>query len=82
MVNFDYFLIFASAPLSGHLRLDILDEAYATVLVGLVGTKMDIARARFCFNGHIEYNLNILQVSLRFETCFLKAVDTNGNYSK
>ncbi|XP_033637723.1 uncharacterized protein LOC117298529 [Asterias rubens] len=49
------------APLSGHLRLDILDEAYATVLVGLVGTKMDIARARFCFNGHIEYNLNILQ---------------------
>ncbi|XP_033637389.1 uncharacterized protein LOC117298318 isoform X2 [Asterias rubens] len=49
------------APLSGHLRLDILDETYATVIVGLVDEKLDIARARFCFNGHIEYNLNILQ---------------------
>ncbi|XP_022102001.1 uncharacterized protein LOC110985344 [Acanthaster planci] len=49
------------APLSGHLRVDLYDEAYATVLVGLVGQKFDMARARFCFNGYIEYNLNILQ---------------------
>ncbi|XP_038050894.1 uncharacterized protein LOC119724045 [Patiria miniata] len=49
------------APLSGHLRVDLYDEAYATILVGLVGMNLDVARARFCFNGNIEYNLNILQ---------------------
>ncbi|XP_038050867.1 uncharacterized protein LOC119724018 [Patiria miniata] len=49
------------APLSGHVGVDILDEAYATVLVGLVDFSMDIVRARFCFNGYADYNLNILQ---------------------
>ncbi|XP_038050876.1 uncharacterized protein LOC119724026 [Patiria miniata] len=49
------------APLSGHLGVDALDEAYAKVFVGLVGFSMDIVRARFCFNGYVDYNLNILQ---------------------
>ena len=56
-------LVVILAPLSGHLRVDLYDEAFATALVGLVGQQLDIARARFCFNGFIEYNLNILQVS-------------------
>ncbi|XP_038062441.1 uncharacterized protein LOC119732930 [Patiria miniata] len=49
------------APLSGHLRVDLLDEAYATVVIGLVRFSLDFARARFCFNGFVDYNLNILQ---------------------
>ena len=43
--------------------VDLQDEAYATVLIGLLGLNVDVVRARFCFNGNIEYNLNILQVN-------------------
>ncbi|CAG2251005.1 unnamed protein product [Mytilus edulis] len=48
-------------PLSGHLRINIHDEAYARVLLGILDTNLDFFVARLCFKGGTQYNLNILQ---------------------
>ena len=48
-------------PLSGKFAIDVHDEAYFVANLGYVGVSLDIFRARICFKGHIEYNLNILQ---------------------
>ena len=51
-------------PLEGHLLVDILDSAYLTFHLGLVGKKnIDMFRAEVCFKSEIKYNLNILKVS-------------------
>ncbi|VDI24688.1 Hypothetical predicted protein, partial [Mytilus galloprovincialis] len=48
-------------PLSGHLRINVHDEAYARVLLGILDTNLDFFVARLCFKGGTQYNLNILQ---------------------
>ncbi|XP_022103294.1 uncharacterized protein LOC110986022 [Acanthaster planci] len=64
------------SPLTGHLVVDLLDEAYATVVIGLLGLSVDVVRARFCFNGYVEYNLNILQeFGVERISDFVKAYD-------
>ncbi|CAG2189963.1 unnamed protein product [Mytilus edulis] len=48
-------------PLSGHLRINVHDEAYARVLLGILDFNLDFFVARLCFKGGTQYNLNILQ---------------------
>lgn len=50
------------ALLSGHAKVDIHDEAFGQVNLGFMGQNLDILRARLCFRGHAEYNLNLFQV--------------------
>ena len=50
------------APLKGHLKVNVHDEAYARVHLGMIGKNFDFFLARLCFKGRTEYNLNILQV--------------------
>ncbi len=52
------------SPLSGFLKVDCFDEAYARAHLGMVGMNIDMFIARFCFKGHAKYNLNLLQVQL------------------
>nr|KAG5704727.1 hypothetical protein BaRGS_005183 [Batillaria attramentaria] len=47
--------------LSGHGKIDIYDEAFGQVNLGFMGINVDILRARLCFRGHAEYNLNLFQ---------------------
>ncbi|KAK3102203.1 hypothetical protein FSP39_009587 [Pinctada imbricata] len=49
------------APLSGYLKLNIHDEAYARVHLGIINLNLDFFVARVCFKGGAEYNFNILQ---------------------
>ncbi|KAK3101652.1 hypothetical protein FSP39_005219 [Pinctada imbricata] len=49
------------APLSGYLRLNVHDEAYARVHLGIVNVNLDFFVARICIKGGAEYNFNILQ---------------------
>ncbi|XP_021353372.1 uncharacterized protein LOC110450253 [Mizuhopecten yessoensis] len=49
------------APLSGHIKLNVHDEAYARVHLGLLGENLDFFVARICFKGETSYNINILQ---------------------
>ncbi|CAG2209692.1 unnamed protein product [Mytilus edulis] len=51
----------AFEPLSGHLRINVHDEAYARVLLGILDFNLDFFVARLCFKGGTQYNLNILQ---------------------
>ena len=48
-------------PLNGRFEVNIHDEAYFVANLGFVGVNFDVFRARVCFKGYIEYNLNILQ---------------------
>jgi hypothetical protein len=52
-----------SAALKGHLKIDIYNEVFAKLHLGIVGLNIDFVIARICFYGSVEYNLNILQVS-------------------
>ena len=49
-------------PLNGHLDVDILDSAFATIHIGIFGIDFDIFRGELCFKGGIQYGLNILKV--------------------
>ncbi|XP_072033446.1 LOW QUALITY PROTEIN: uncharacterized protein [Amphiura filiformis] len=49
------------APLSGHLKIDCFDEAFARVHLGFLRMNVDLLLVRFCFRGNAEYNLNILK---------------------
>ncbi|ESO82597.1 hypothetical protein LOTGIDRAFT_236952 [Lottia gigantea] len=49
------------SALSGHAIVDVHDEAYARVHLGVVGVNLDFFLARVCFKGNAEYNLNLLQ---------------------
>ncbi|KAI0234744.1 hypothetical protein LSAT2_014923 [Lamellibrachia satsuma] len=50
-----------SEPLWGHMKVDFLDSAFATLHIGLIGFDFDIFRAEFCFKTGIEYELNTLK---------------------
>ncbi|KAK3612510.1 hypothetical protein CHS0354_024481 [Potamilus streckersoni] len=49
------------APLKGHLKIEVHDEAYARAHVGKSNFNIDFFVARLCFTGGAEYNLNIFQ---------------------
>ena len=51
-----------AAPLSGHMKIIVHDEAYARIHLGILGVNLDFFLARVCFKGGTEYNINILQV--------------------
>ena len=61
-------------PLQGHLKVDILDSAFATLHIGIIGFDLDIFKAELCMKGHIEYGLNILKVSFIFTVLFYSNV--------
>ncbi|XP_076086937.1 uncharacterized protein LOC143057512 [Mytilus galloprovincialis] len=48
-------------PLSGYVKVNVHDEAYARLHLGMIGVNVDILLARICFKGETSYNLNILQ---------------------
>ena len=50
----------------GHAIVDVHDEAYAVIHLGILGTDIDVLRAKLCFYGGIKYELNILKVSSGF----------------
>lgn len=54
--------------MSGHLKVNVHDEAYARLHLGVIGENVDIIQASLCFKGDTNYNINILQVSLLFAT--------------
>ncbi|XP_046562967.1 uncharacterized protein LOC124271858 [Haliotis rubra] len=54
-------LDFQIEPLSGHMRVNIHDEAYARIHLGFMGFNLDFFLARICFKGGSAYNLNMLQ---------------------
>ena len=54
-----------TAPLAGHLIVDVHDGTWATIHVGILNFDFDIFRAEICFKGKIEYELNILGVSFK-----------------
>ena len=56
------FIVHVSGPLQGHLQVDVLDSAFATIHIGLFGIDFDIFRGEICFKGGIQYGLNILKV--------------------
>ncbi|XP_048250793.1 uncharacterized protein LOC124111176 [Haliotis rufescens] len=60
-VNLENLLDFKIAPLDGHAKLTVHDEAYAMVHLGVLGLNVDFFRARLCFKGSASYNLNLLQ---------------------
>ncbi|XP_052083601.1 uncharacterized protein LOC127720901 [Mytilus californianus] len=55
------YLALKIAPLSGYVKVNVHDEAYARLHLGMVGVNVDILLARICFKGETSYNLNILQ---------------------
>lgn len=58
------FKSFFLAPLSGYVKVNVQDEAYARLHLGIVKVNVDIFLARICFKGETSYNVNILQVIL------------------
>ena len=61
-ININKCFVRVSGPLNGHLDVDILDSAFATIHIGIFGIDFDIFRGELCFKGGIEYGLNILKV--------------------
>ncbi|CAG2211662.1 unnamed protein product [Mytilus edulis] len=55
------YLALKIAPLSGYVKVNVHDEAYARLHLGMIGVNVDILLARICFKGETSYNLNILQ---------------------
>ena len=45
------------------MSLDLYDEAYSTIHMGIINKNIDVFKVRFCFRGRVDYNLNILQVA-------------------
>ncbi|XP_019618168.1 PREDICTED: uncharacterized protein LOC109465393 [Branchiostoma belcheri] len=62
--------------LNGRFGIDVLDEVYATANFGIINYNLDIVRARVCFKGFIQYDLNILK-EFNFEDIFkiIKTLD-------
>ncbi|XP_066265951.1 uncharacterized protein [Branchiostoma lanceolatum] len=54
-------LNFNIAPLEGDLKIEVHDEVYARVHLGILGVNLDLFVVRLCFIGHTWYNLNLLQ---------------------
>ncbi|XP_048258717.1 uncharacterized protein LOC124137708 isoform X1 [Haliotis rufescens] len=54
-------LDFKIEPLSGHMRTNIHDEAFARIHLGFMRTNLEFFMGRICFKGGASYNLNMLQ---------------------
>ncbi|XP_076086954.1 uncharacterized protein LOC143057528 [Mytilus galloprovincialis] len=78
MVNF---LALRIAPLSGHLKVNVHDEAYARLHLGVIGENVDIIQALLCFKGDTNYNINILQVA-NLRSIAMKATKKIGEYDR
>ena len=65
MVLFISVVIFGPipGPLRGHMKVDVMDSAFATLHIGIIGFDLDLYKAELCMKGHIDYELNILKVS-------------------
>lgn len=50
------------APLGSSFKVDIHDEAYAKVHLGIINKNLDFLVARLCFKGDTSYNLDLFQV--------------------
>ncbi|XP_019642103.1 PREDICTED: uncharacterized protein LOC109483513 [Branchiostoma belcheri] len=48
-------------PLKGKFEVDVLDQAYAKIHVGLLGIDWTFLDARICFKGKAGYEVNIFQ---------------------
>ncbi|XP_067685182.1 uncharacterized protein [Haliotis asinina] len=48
-------------PLHSFFSIDVHDEAWVTANIGIIGKHVDIVRAKFCYAGHIKYDLNVLK---------------------
>ncbi|XP_078658229.1 uncharacterized protein LOC144903712 [Branchiostoma floridae x Branchiostoma belcheri] len=56
-------------PLKGKFEVDVLDQAYAKIHVGLLGIDWTFLDARVCFKGKAGYEVNIFQ-EFNFEEVF------------
>ena len=70
LLEHDNILVHVPGPLQGHLKVDILDSAFATLHFGFIGFDLHLFKAELCMKGHIEYGLNILKVSFIFTVLF------------
>lgn len=59
MIKYGLYIV---APLSGHVKIRVHDEAYARIHLGFMNINLDFFVARICFKGGAEYNINIFQV--------------------
>ena len=68
------------APLAGHLSVDVHDEAWAVLNIGILSTRLDVVRIQLCFKGKVEYDLNILGVCINKQQEFIDGnkIITNG----
>ena len=57
-----YKSILVSAPLAGHLKVDVHDAAWTIFNIGILGLDFTVFKAELCFKGKVEYDLNILGV--------------------
>ena len=46
------------------MYLDLLDEAFATLHIGIIGLDHDIFKLVFCFHMDLQYDRNILKVNI------------------
>ena len=62
MVTFHYVITHSFvAPLSSDISIDIQEEVYTRLHLGVVNENIDFFSGRICFKGSSHYNLNILQ---------------------
>ena len=53
--------------------MDVLDKAWVTAHLGILGFDYHLFKAELCFRGDIKYDLNMLAVS------YCKALKYSGN---
>ena len=60
-----------SALLNGHLMLNVHDEAFVRVHLGILNRNYVFFEAGICFKGRTEYSINILKVGLLTLFCLV-----------
>ncbi|VDI41391.1 Hypothetical predicted protein [Mytilus galloprovincialis] len=69
------------APLSGHFKVNVHDEAYANLHIGMIGFSFSFFSAKLCYKGDTGYSFNIFQIAdLRSRA--RKAVKALGRYDE
>ena len=63
-------MTYLSEPLEAQMKLDVMDSAFVTLHVGLIGKDYDIVKAEVCMKGHVGYDLNILKVNFSITVMF------------
>ena len=63
-------MTYLSGPLEAQMKLDVMDSAFVTLHVGLIGKDYDIVKAEVCIKGHVGYDLNILKVNFSITVMF------------